>query len=255
MPRLHPEAATGFSRDPQRYERGRPDYPAALDDWLCADLGLGPGRPVLELGAGTGKFTQRLLSCGADVTALEPLTAMHRQLRAALPHVPILTGRAEAIPLPDDSQDAVVAAQAFHWFATPQALAEIRRVLRPGGRLGLVWNYRDDRVPWVATLTEIMKPYAGDCPSFASRRWQEVFPAPGFGPLHEVRVPHRHRGPVAQVILDRVLSVSYIANLPTTERAAVKARLERLIADTPALAAGGAVVVPYITFAYSCRRT
>jgi len=254
MPRLHPEAAAGFSRDAQRYRRGRPDYPPALEGWLRAALGLGPDTSVLELGAGTGKFTARLLTSGAAVTALEPLAAMRRLLQESLPQVPAIAGRAEVLPLPDESQDAVVAAQAFHWFATPQVLAEIRRVLKPGGHLGLIWNYRDVKVPWVAALTDIMAPHAGGSPSFASRQWQSVFPAPGFTPLQEDRFPHRHRGPAAQVILDRVLSVSYIASLPAGARAAVRAKLERLIAETPDLAGGGDVTVPYTTFAFSCRK-
>jgi len=202
-----------------------------------------------------GKFTRHLAASGAAVTALEPLAAMSRHLQRALPDIPVLGGRADAIPLPDGSQDAVLAAQAFHWFATPETLAEIRRVLRPGGALGLIWNSRDERVAWVAALTEIMAPYAGDIPHFAGRQWQRVFPAPGFGPLEERRFPHSHRGPVEEVVLDRVLSVSYIAGLPADERAAVTARLEQLIAETPELATGGDVTLPYVTFAYSCRRT
>jgi ubiquinone/menaquinone biosynthesis C-methylase UbiE len=255
MSTLHPEAAAGFSQGAARYVRGRPDYPAAIARWLQQHLGLAAEKSVLELGAGTGKFTALLAASGAAVTAVEPIAAMSRQLRAALPTIPVVRARADAIPLPDESQDAVVAAQAFHWFATPEALAEIRRVLRPGGCLGLVWNSRDERVAWVAALTQIMAPHAGDTPHFAGRHWQRVFPAPGFSHLEEQRFPHGHRGPVEQVILDRVLSVSYIAGLPASERAAVAARLNDLIAATPELATGQDVTLPYITFAFSCRKT
>ncbi len=138
------------------YARGRPDYPAALDAWLRDTLGLHTGSTVLDLGAGTGKFTPRLLATGARVVAVEPVQAMRDKLHATYGHVQVLDGRADAIPLPDASLDVVVCAQSFHWFATPDALAEIRRVLKPGGRLGLVWNMRDNSVPWVARLDALV---------------------------------------------------------------------------------------------------
>lgn len=254
MAPIHSNAAAGFSSGTDRYVRGRPDYPSALGDWLRDGLALGPGKTVLELGAGTGKFTARLAACGAKVTALEPVAAMRQQLQAFLPQIPVLASHADAIPLPDESQDAVLVAQAFHWFATPEALAEIRRVLKPGGFLGLVWNCRDERLPWVATLTEIMRPYARDCPVFASRRWQKLFPAPGFSSLQEESFPHSHKGPSEQVILDRVLSVSYIASLAPKERAKVTQRLQQLIAGTPTLAQAAEVEFPYVTFAFSCQK-
>ena len=110
-------------------------------------MGLGSGRRVLDLGAGTGKFTKYLLATGAEVVAVEPVVAMRERLTAAFPRVRALSGQAEAIPLGDATVDAVVCAQAFHWFATPAALAEIVRVLRPGGQLGLIWNVRDETAP------------------------------------------------------------------------------------------------------------
>ena len=85
--------------------------------------------------------------------------------------------------------DAVVCAQSFHWFATREALHEIRRVLKPGGAFGLVWNLRDDSVPWVAALTRIMQPFEGDAPRFHSQKWRDVFPAEGFGPFARSALP------------------------------------------------------------------
>ena len=251
---IHPQAAEGFSRAAASYVRGRPGYPAALGGWLRDRLGLAPGKSAVDLGAGTGQFTSRLLACGAKVTALEPLAPMRRELACRLPEVTALSGRADALPLADESQDAVLAAQAFHWFARPEALAEIRRVLKPGGWLGLVWNYRDHRVTWVSALTEIMKPYARGTPSFADARWKAVFPAEGYAPLAEQQFSHSHSGPPEQVFLDRVLSVSYIAALPKRERAAVEARLYELIANTAELRGREAVTLPYITYAYSCHK-
>ena len=98
---------------------------------LVDALAIGPGRDVLDLAAGTGKLTRLLVPTGAHVVAVEPVPAM----RALLTDVDALDGTAEAIPLPDASVDAVTVGQAFHWFDPPTALAEIDRVLRPGGRL------------------------------------------------------------------------------------------------------------------------
>src|SRR5262249_26246894 len=152
MTKLHVAAATGFEAGADAYARGRPDYPEALDGWLRDMLGLGSGKAAMDLGAGTGKFTPRLLGTGATVMAVEPVDAMRARLAHDLPEVRALRGPAEAIPADDASFDAIVCAQAFHWFATPTALAEIRRVLKPGGTLGLVWNLRDFSVDWVAAL-------------------------------------------------------------------------------------------------------
>lgn len=107
-----------------------------------------------------------LSGCGGEIVALEPVAAMREQLTAAFPQVEVLAGTADAIPLPDGSVDAVVCAQAFHWFATAPAVAEMARVLKPGGVLGLIWNVRDESVPWVAELSTITDPWEGDTPRY-----------------------------------------------------------------------------------------
>src|SRR6476619_1490919 len=129
-------------------DRGRPSYPREAAAWLAGE------RPVtvLELGAGTGKLTAQLVALGHDVHATDPDTAMLDILRRDLPDVRTSVASAEEIPLPDRSVDVVVCAQAFHWFDLDRALPEIARVLRPGGRLALVWNQRDERIPWVRRL-------------------------------------------------------------------------------------------------------
>jgi len=119
MTKLHLTAANGFTAGAGAYAAGRPEYPAELDGWLRDALGLAPGKAALDLGAGTGKFTARLIATGASVTAVEPLAAMRAEFRRAWPTIRVLEGSAEAIPMPDASVDAVACAQAFHWFATP----------------------------------------------------------------------------------------------------------------------------------------
>jgi SAM-dependent methyltransferase len=252
---LHPAAGTGFAAGADAYVAGRPHYPTALAGWLAADLGLGPDKAALDLGAGSGKFTTLLGATGARVAAVEPVAAMRERLVAANPGVEAKEGTAERIPFADASFDAIVCAQSFHWFATPAALAEMRRVLKVGGSLGLIWNVRDERVDWAAALTRLIAPYQGDAPRYGSGRWRAVFPAEGFSELVERRFAHAHVGPPERVIVDRVLSTSFIAALPADERARVAAEVRALIAATPALAGRAEVAFPYETRAYRCRRT
>lgn len=254
MTTIHHAAASGFSSQADTYARGRPDYPAALGTWLRDTLGLAPGKTVVDLGAGTGKFTGLLLPTGASVIAVEPVDAMRAQLSAKLPDVRAVQGSAESMPLPDASVDAVVCAQAFHWFANTAAMREIARVLKPGGRLGLIWNVRDESVGWVARLTEIMTPHEGDAPRFYKGDWKKVFPADGFGPLALTSFPYTHDGAPQQVIVDRVMSVSFIASLPQAGQDAVRAQLLEVIANDPALQGRDHVSFPYSTEAYCCVR-
>lgn len=169
-------SSSGYETGARAYVKGRPSYPAEAAVWLREVLGVGPGRKVLEVGAGTGKFIAVLKQCGGEITAVEPVAGMREQLVPAFPDVTVLAGNAESIPLPDGSVDAVVCAQAFHWFATAAALQEMRRVLKPGGRLGLIWNVRDERTPWVAALTAITDPREGDTPRYRTGDWRRVFP-------------------------------------------------------------------------------
>jgi hypothetical protein len=127
-------------------------------------------------------------------------------------------------------------------------------VLRVGGVLGLIWNVRDEGMAWVAALRAIFDAYEGDAPRYHTQAWRRLFPAAGFGPLCERRFPHGHTGSPQHVIIDRVLSTSFIAALPLAERDRVAARVRRLIAATPELAGKSQVTLPYVTAAFSCRR-
>jgi len=140
--------AQSFASEAQAYAYGRPSYPIDAVRWLLPD----DSSTVLDLGAGTGKLTQRLLELGLDVVAVEPLDEMRSFIPAP---ARAMAGSAESIPLPDGSVDAVLVGQAFHWFDRARALPEMARVLRPGGTIGLLWNMDDDRVPWVAELCEV----------------------------------------------------------------------------------------------------
>jgi ubiquinone/menaquinone biosynthesis C-methylase UbiE len=152
---IHHAAETGYELAAADYERVRPSYPTRALAVLADALDLKAGQRVADLGAGTGKFTRLLALTGAKVVAVEPVPAMRERLTEILPQVHCVAGIAEATGLPDAAVDAVVAAQAWHWFDGPAALAEIERVTGPDGRLGLVWNTLDVTVPWVAAYSRI----------------------------------------------------------------------------------------------------
>lgn len=255
MSTVHQAASDGFSRGAEAYRQGRPEYPAEVEGWLSDRLGLGSGRRVLDLGAGTGKFTKALVATGASVEALDPVPEMLARLTAALPTVVTMPGTAEAIPRADATYDAVLCAQSFHWFATPKALAEIHRVLKPGGHLGLIWNVRDHDVPWVARFTATLDAYNTDgAPRHYEGAWRSVFPARGFTPLDEQVARHGHTGAPEDVILKRGLSVSFIAALPAATQAEVAGKVRALIDGTPDLAGRDQVTFPYVTRMYAATR-
>lgn len=254
MTGVHTSAQQGFSIQAATYAQGRPDYPRQLTGWLTDTLRINPRSSVIDLGAGTGKFTRLLSTLAPSLIAVEPVEAMGAQLSKLLPDVRLLSGSAEAIPLPDASADALVCAQAFHWFATEAALAEIHRVLKPDGRLGLVWNVRDESVDWVAAITDIITPYEGDTPRFHTGRWREAFTGEYFSAPEMSCFAYQHVGSPQEVIMDRFLSVSFIAALPAAQKTTVTEQLRQLIDTHPALRGRDTVAFPYQTQAYVCHR-
>ncbi len=254
MTGVHTSAQQGFSTQAVTYAQGRPDYPRQLTGWLADALQISAQSTVIDLGAGTGKFTRLLSSLAPTLIAVEPVAAMGAQLAKLLPDVRLVDGTAESIPLATASADALVCAQAFHWFSTRAALAEIHRVLKPDGRLGLVWNVRDESVDWVAAITEIITPYEGDTPRFHTGRWREAFTGEFFSDPEMICFPYSHVGSPQEVIMDRFLSVSFIAALPAAQKARVTEQLRTLIDTHPALKGRDTVAFPYQTQAYRCNR-
>ena len=144
--------ARSFGSSAAAYDRGRPGYPREAVEWLVGK----DAATVLEVGAGTGKLTEQLVELGHDVWATDPDDAMLDVLHGKLPDTRATVASAEELPVPDRSVDVVVAAQCLHWFDLERALPEIARVLRPGGHLAVVWNQRDERIPWVRKLGAII---------------------------------------------------------------------------------------------------
>jgi SAM-dependent methyltransferase len=244
------EAARGFEQGADAYERGRPGYPSDAVKWLWRALRLGPGRTVLDVAAGTGKLTRELVPSGATVIAVEPVPAMRGVLEHVVPGAHALSGTAEALPVGDGSVDAITVAQAFHWFDGPAAVAEFHRVLRAGGRLGLIWNRRLMDQPLHRAVGEIIDPYHRDSPSHYRGEWRHPVADAGlFAAAGEIDVPS------AQVLdagefVDRFSSISFIAALPDREREAVVERL-RAVAD----GARQPLRLEYTTEAYVFERT
>jgi len=214
------------------YEQGRPDYPPALTALLSEQLALGPGRRVLDVAAGTGKLTRRLLSTGADIIAAEPIEGMRAVLGRMVPAAQAVGATAEDLPLAGESLDGVTVAQAFHWFDVPRAAAEFRRVLRPGRRLAVIHNRRDDRVAWVARITEILGRYERLAPQPAStRRWlEELQGADEFEGWQEFDLPHAQRFASLADFDARFLSISSVILLDAAPKRELLAELHEAAA-------------------------
>ncbi len=252
--RLHP-AVRGFDRSARTYERGRPGYPRAAVGHLARELRLGRGRTVVELGAGTGKLTRALLPQGAAVVAVEPTAGMRAVFGAQLPSTLVVEGTAEAIPLPERFADAVVVAQAFHWFRVGPALREIARVLRPDGRLALVWNVRDESFELSRRVSELLDRRDARIAHARDGRWRRAFDRhrAGFGPLHHRAF--RHVVPMdRETFVERFLSVSAVAILPSARRRAIGAEIRDLVDGDPSYRRHGRVRLPYRTDVYVARR-
>lgn len=157
------DRARSFESVAQEYERHRPGYPDEALRWAAEQLGLDAGAHVLDVGAGTGKLTRRLVSLGFDVVAVEPGAPMLDQLRTAVPEAETLEAPAESIPLRDETVDAAFAGQAYHWFERERALPELQRVIKSGGGLVLLWNWWNERDPLQRELGELIG-FAGHDP-------------------------------------------------------------------------------------------
>jgi len=236
---------TSFGTAAADYESGRPTYPPDAVAWL---LGPSPLR-VADVGAGTGKLTRELARQGHDVVAVDPDAGMLAALSLAVPGVPTLVGAAEHLPLADASVDAVTFGQAWHWVEVAAASAEVARVVRPGGTLGLIWNLRDESVAWVAELGEAMG--ASKAESMISADEVEV-DAP-WGPLAHGSFAWSNQVTVAE-LTSMVRSRSYYIVGNATVRADIDANVAEVLASVAGTAPGATVPLPYVTHAFRSIR-
>jgi SAM-dependent methyltransferase len=259
---VHEVASAGFQAEAAAYDRARPSYPPDAIAWLTANLGIGPGRRVVDLAAGTGKLTALIAGAGSNLVAIEPVAAMRARLRDRLPDVPVVAGVAESLPLAPASVDAVLVAQAFHWFNANLAMAELGRVLRVGGRLALIWNARERGVGWIDQIWSVMDRVETDAP------WRDQPPGtgrPGSGgtarAMHSIEAYlagaggswspwvdaafwHVQLGTHDDVV-DRIRSVSYIAALPPRDQRAVLDEVRAILREHPEISNSSTVGIPY----------
>ena len=255
MSPVHPSAAIGFGRAAADYERGRPGYPIAAIDLLADHLGLWPGSRIVDLAAGTGKLTRALVGRGWKLIAVEPVPGMRDQLRTAVPGVEVIEGTAEHLPFGDQSIDAVLVAQAFHWFDVEVAAAEIARVLVPGGGLGVIRNAWDLSVGWVDDIQSLVAQRRTAEPSQGTTRWRERLEATGrFSPLSEDVIPHVVESD-RDALLARMSSISFVAMLPPNDRAQLLIDASELLDRHGVGAPGQTLVTPYQTHVVWARRT
>ena len=241
-------AASAFGSAAADYERARPSYPTEAIEVLRKRGGLGPGRKVLDLAAGTGKLTRLLVDAGADVIAVEPVPGMRDELAAAVPQVDVRDGVAESIPVEDGSVGLVTVAQAFHWFRFDEALEEIRRVLAPGGSVAILFNERDERVPWVRTWNEVIEWHSRRVAYYQRTDWDVVLADGGFGNVAYDRAEWQQ--PMTRdLVASRVRSVSYIAELDEQGQQEYVSRVLALVEgfDEP-------FDLPYVTHVWTASR-
>jgi SAM-dependent methyltransferase len=230
-----PAYGSSFGAVAAAYAEHRPDYARAAVRWALRGA---PGPRVLDLGAGSGKLTATLVELGVDVVAVEPDPAMLTQLRRALPGALALPGRAEAIPLPDSSVDAVVAGNAMHWFDMDDAGPEIARVLVTGGVLSGLWNVLDNRVEWVAGL-ERVSGSAAIGPRDTLTDWRAAtanlhLPSGGrvarFGTPEQAVFPHGQRRTADSLVATLATRAGMLV-MPAPERDATLERIRAFLAS------------------------
>ncbi len=243
---VHNVAAAGFN-DPGDYEAARPSYPPDAVEWLVEHLRIAPGTRAGDLAAGTGKLTRLLAPTGADLLAVEPVPGMRATFRRLLGTIPLVAGTAEAMPFAGATFDAITVAQAWHWFDHDRATAEMARVLKPGGRLGLVWNARDRTEPWVDEVWSIMDRVEKKAPWRDHENWRDSAnrAMPGFrGGLHAAEFRHLQQI-TPEGVVQRVASVSHVAVLPEAEREQVLDEVRHLLATHPAVRGRATLEIPY----------
>ena len=231
------EQAESFGVAAEEYERARPEYPAAVVEWIVPE----GARAAVDVGAGTGKLTRALCERGLEVTAVEPSEGMRARLEAGLPAVRALAGSGERLPLADSSVDLVTYAQAWHWVEEGPALAEAARVLRPGGRLACVWNLRDDESGWMHELSLLIDRFGSNTVI------EDDFAFGGdFGETERLTVAWS-RPMDAERLIDLLASRSYVIVAPEEERRRFFAAVRELTATHPDLAGQECFAMPYMT--------
>ena len=228
---VHDAARTGYDQQADVYAAVRPSCHPALVERFIDKYANGV---VADVGAGTGIFTSQLVEAGCGPIAIEPVASMRHAIIEAHPTVTVIDGTAENTGLDDNSVHTVVAAQAFHWFNHDAALAEIERILRPGGFLVCVWNVRDETVDWVRRYTDVVDRHAGDTPRHRTMKWRRAIDEPAaFDPVDDWSIANPKPTTPRQVV-DRALSTSFIAALEPADQIEVLDEIRHIAHDVGA---------------------
>lgn len=253
---LDPLSERAFGARADEYERRRAGWPAEAVEHALRGVGAGPDAVVVDLAAGTGKLTRELVSRVGRVVAVEPSDDMRAVLAERVPEAEVLAGTAESLPLGDASADALVVGEAFHWFCTPESVAEIARVVRPGGGLALLWNVHDfGSDPWVAAMGALLSERRAPGVTPVNRKqtglWKEAFEGSEFGPLERFQTRQEQRTDVDGLVA-HIATWSFVGALDDGPRAELRRDLAELLRrehPTP-----DDVAIPYRTDAYWTRR-
>jgi SAM-dependent methyltransferase len=247
---VHAAVADGYGRAAVTYARARPSYPEVAVEWLLD--GLGNPRQIVEVGAGTGKFTAQLIERGIHVRAIEPVAAMRERLALLGEPVSVIDATAEHLPFATGSVDALVASQSLHWADVVAAFAEFDRILSPAGSIGLIWNFRDVEVPWQRDLDALLSELRGDAPHSRDGRWERAVDGSNFA----IVASDAWRWTVVTDetgVLDRVRSVSYVAAMGEDDQLHIDEQVRALL-QKHGLLTGQTFDFPYRTEAYVLRR-
>ncbi|MBW4511383.1 MAG: class I SAM-dependent methyltransferase [Scytonematopsis contorta HA4267-MV1] len=198
-----------FSDRVEDYVKARPSYPEELIDKILEGLATPSQLLAVDIGAGTGISSRLIAEKGVRVIAIEPNTAM-REAGEAHPRVEFRSGSAEATNLPDASVDLVTAFQAFHWFNHEPSLLEFRRILKPGGRLAVVWNNRDEEDNFTREYSSLVREISNKHPGESRlRKVEPLLESPHFVNFREYWFDYRQELDLAGLI-GRARSVSYL---------------------------------------------
>lgn len=233
------ELGQSFQDGGRHYQKVRPSYPEECARWLVP----AGAHDALDVGAGTGKFTELLLDRGLAVTAVDPSADMLEQLRAHYPAATAVLGTAEATGLPEAAFDVATVAQAWHWCDALAASTELARVLRPHGTLGLVWNQLDTSVPWVHRLSRIM--HAGD----VYKPGHRPLVGPEFTNL-EGHVTHWQDTVSTSDLIELTKSRSYYLRAGEATRAKVLANLDWYLHEHLGHGGDEDLELPYLTLSW-----
>lgn len=239
----------------RRYDEARPPWPVSVESFLQSIAPHGSWEIAVDLAAGTGKLTERVMAVSATVIAVEPSATLRAVLAARVPAARVLAGCAEAMPVADCSADLVVAGNAFHWFDPDVAAAEIGRVLRPNGVAAALWHL-SEWPAWFGELSSLLAGYRNPDSDAAEQRaasggWRRGLEA-RFGSLDTIEICTHEHAWSHQAFTDFMGSASYIAALPAPRRDEALGTIRRFLEDEPQ-----PIVVPHrveATWARGSRR-